>query len=304
MKKKAFSSFIFLLLISFLSIYYKDFADLSSNNNTIQKRENYDEIATISDLSSSLVISYLDVGQADSILIEMNNKYALIDAGNNSDGEKLVKYFNDLGIDSFEYVFATHAHEDHIGGMDDIINNFKINNFYMPNYLTTTKTFEDVLDALENNNIGINIPEAGTKFELDQANFEILASNVNVKDINDTSIVIKLTYGLNKFLFMGDLSSSEEENLLDKDISADVLKVGHHGSKYSTSTSFLDKVSPQYAIVSVGKNNNYNHPHSSTLAKLENRNIKIFRTDLNGTIKVTSNGTIIKTETLITDTNG
>lgn len=299
-KNKSLLSFIIILLIAVVSIYYNDFLKVTDNNNVL-KRETVD---TTGNFNDNLVVSYLDVGQADSILIEINNKYALIDAGNNADGEKLVKYFKDLGISRFDYVIATHGHEDHIGGMDNIINNFDIGKFYMPNYITTTKTFEDVLDALKSKNIGINVPKVGETFSLDKANFEILASNSDAKNINDTSIVLMVTYGLNKFLFMGDLSSSEENNLLNKNIVADVLKVGHHGSKYSTSTDFLDKVSPQYAVISVGKNNNYNHPHPSTITKFKNRNIKVYRTDLDGTIRATSNGTIIKIDTLNTDTNG
>ncbi len=299
-KNKSLFSFIIVLLLAIVSIYCNNFFK-DTDNGDVLKRET---VNTTGNFDDNLVVSYLNVGQADSILIEINNKYALIDAGNNADGEKLVKYFKDLGISRFDYVIATHGHEDHIGGMDDIINNFDIGKFYMPNYITTTKTFEDVLDALKTKNIGINVPKVGETFSLDKADFEILASNSDAKNINDTSIVLKATYGLNKFLFMGDLSSSEESKLLDKSIAVDVLKVGHHGSKYSTSSEFLDKVSPQYAIISVGKNNNYKHPHSSTLAKLKNRNIKVYRTDLDGTIRATSNGTVVKIDTLNTDVNG
>ena len=299
-KNKGLFSFIIVLLLAIVSIYCNNFFK-DTDNGDVLKRET---VNTAGNFDDNFVVNYLNVGQADSILIEINNKYALIDAGNNADGEKLVKYFKDLGISQFDYVIATHGHEDHIGGMDDIINNFDIGKFYMPNYITTTKTFEDVLDALKTKNIGINVPKVGETFSLDKADFEILASNSDAKNINDTSIVLKATYGLNKFLFMGDLSSSEESKLLDRNIAADVLKVGHHGSKYSTSTDFLDKVSPQYAVISVGKNNNYNHPHPSTITKFKNRNIKVYRTDLDGTIRATSNGTIIKIDTLNTDTNG
>ena len=252
----------------------------------------------------NLKIYYLDVGQADSILINNKDKYMLIDAGNNADGEKLVNYFNTLGIKKFDYVVGTHAHEDHIGGMDDIINNFEIDTFYMPNAITTTKTFEDVLDALENKQIAFNTPEINKSFKFSNANITTLYTGTNTSDLNNTSIVLKLDYGSNSFLFTGDATSSIEKQIIDKDIKSDVLKVGHHGSSYSSSISFIDKVNPKYAIISVGKNNIYHHPSDITINKLNDRNIKIYRTDIDGTILLTSDGSNIKFKKIQTDTNG
>ena len=228
----------------------------------------------------------------------------LIDAGNNADGEKLVNYFNTLGIKKFDYVVGTHAHEDHIGGMDDIINNFEIDTFYMPNAITTTKTFEDVLDALENKQIAFNTPEINKSFKFSNANITTLYTGTNTSDLNNTSIVLKLDYGSNSFLFTGDATSSIEKQIIDKDIKSDVLKVGHHGSSYSSSISFIDKVNPKYAIISVGKNNIYHHPSDITINKLNDRNIKIYRTDIDGTILLTSDGSNIKFKKIQTDTNG
>ncbi len=245
----------------------------------------------------SLVIRYLDVGQADSILIENNSKYMLIDAGNNIDGELLVNYFKELGIKEFEYVVATHPHEDHIGGMDEVINNFLVKNFYMPDVVTTSKTFEDMINAIEDNVFKVSIPSVGEEFNFGDLHFKVLhVGDENETDLNDSSIVLSLGYGKNKFLFMGDASSEVEEKILDRgfDIKSDVLKVGHHGSSYSSSVNFLNEVKAQYAIISVGKGNSYSHPHGQTITLLNKVNSEIFRTDEDGTIVVSSDGENIK----------
>lgn len=228
----------------------------------------------------------------------------LIDAGNNEDGEKLVNYFKSLGIGEFTYVFATHPHEDHIGGMDDIINNFKIDNYYMPNKLSTTKTFMDVLDALDRRNLKYTVPNKGDTLKLGDANIKVIYSGDETNDINDSSIVLKLTYGKTSFLLTGDATSNVEKEIYDDDIKSDVLKVAHHGSTYSSTDEFLDSVGAKYAIISVGKNNTYNHPSNRTLDKLNKRNIKVYRTDLDGTITFTSDGKNLSVQTLETDTNG
>lgn len=256
------------------------------------------------EVDGDLTVSFIDVGQADSILITTNGHNMLIDAGNNEDGEKLVSYFNSLGITKFDYVIATHAHEDHIGGMDDIINNFNIDTFYMPDATTTTKTFEDVLDALISKEISISIPKIDSEFNLEGARLKVIYAGDETNDLNDSSIVLKLTYGNNSFLFTGDATSNVEKQILNKDIKADVLKVGHHGSGYSSTDEFLNAVNPKYGIILVGKNNSYGHPTIETLNKLSNKNIKVYRTDENGTIIFTSDGNDISVKTVITDTNG
>lgn len=290
MKKNKFIYYLIILIIGFGLYWYLDKINISNNVTT--------------EVTDKLEISYLDVGQADSILINDHGTYMLIDAGNNEDGSKLVSYFKSLGISEFKYVVGTHAHEDHIGGMDDIINNFKIDNFYMPNAITTTATFEDVLDALDKNNVKLVTPAIDSTFTLNTALLTVLYTGTDTSNLNNTSIVLKMTYGSNNFLFMGDAPISVEKTILNKDIKADVLKVGHHGSQYSSSDAFLKKVNPTYAIISVGKNNDYGHPNEKTLSKLNNLNVKIYRTDENGTIKVISDGNSINIDTLKTDLNG
>lgn len=255
-------------------------------------------------VEGNLSVSFIDVGQADSILIRNGNYNMLIDAGNNEDGEKLVNYFKSLGIEEFTYVFATHPHEDHIGGMDDIINNFKIDNYYMSNKLSTTKTFMDVLDALDGRNLKYTVPNKGDTLKLGDANIKVIYPGDDKSNINDSSIVLKITYGKNSFLLTGDATSNVERKIYNEDIKSDVLKVAHHGSSYSSTDVFLDRVKPYYAVISVGKNNIYNHPSNKTLEKLNKRNIKVYRTDLEGTIVFISDGDNLSVKALKTDTNG
>ena len=255
-------------------------------------------------VNENFSVSFIDVGQADSVLIRNGNYNMLIDAGNNEDGEKLVNYFKSLGIEEFTYVFATHPHEDHIGGMDDIINNFKIDNYYMSNKLSTTKTFMDVLDALDGCNLKYTVPNKGDTLKLGDANIKVIYPGDDKSNINDSSIVLKITYGKNSFLLTGDATSNVERKIYNEDIKSDVLKVAHHGSSYSSTDVFLDKVKPYYAVISVGKNNIYNHPSNKTLEKLKKRNIKVYRTDLDGTIVFISDGENLSVKALKTDTNG
>ena len=304
MKKKTKNKIIALILLLIVYLYgiYTQPNTNNKNKENTSTKERQTEV--INETSNNLKITYLDVGQADSILIEENNEYMLIDAGNNEDGPYLVNYFKSLGIEKFEYVIGTHAHEDHIGGMDDIIKNFSIGTFYMPEVLTTTKTFEDILDALEEKQVAFNSPEIDKSFTFADTTIETLYIDNNSNNLNDSSIVLRLKHGTNTFLFTGDASTKVEKRLLNKNIQSDVLKLGHHGSSYSTSKAFLDKVNPTYAIISVGENNTYKHPQDEIIKRLENKNIKIYRTDESGSIVAESNGSIITFKNIKTNTNG
>lgn len=307
MKKKIKNNLFKLIIAVFIIIYLLFSSDaineLKANVKEVSKNVNLKEIDK-NNYDGTFEVHFIDVGQADSILIKNEEHSMLIDAGNNEDGVKLVNYLNELNVNNFDYVIATHAHEDHIGGMDDIINNFDVDKFFMPDVLTTTKTFEDVLDALEDNDMTYNTFEENQGFSFGDANVKILYVGNDKNDLNDTSIVMKITYYNNSFLFTGDISSEVEKKILNKDLKSDVLKVAHHGSDYSSTDKFLDLVDPKYAVISVGENNIYKHPSNSTLLKLNDRNIKIYRTDTSGTIIMNSDGNDITIKTIKTDTNG
>lgn len=245
-------------------------------------------------MAEELSVYFIDVGQADSILVINKDEAILIDAGNNEDGQDIVNFIKEKGITKLNYVIGTHPHEDHIGGLDDVVNSdIEIENIFMPKIQTNTKTFEDVLDAIGNKNLSITAPNKGDTFKIGNANCQVMTDSIlNKNNLNLSSIVIRLEYGNNSFLFMGD---SEEEN--EKTIAwpkTDVLKVGHHGSNTSSSESFLNQVRPNYAVIMVGKNNNYGLPKEKVMERLKNVNAQIYRTDEMGTIKITSDGNNIE----------
>ena len=294
---------IFILIILIVGTYiYKEnyYKPTKTDNNTkiqnkeIIKEENY---------NNNIIISFIDVGEAESILIQSNGENALIDAGNTIDGNKLVKYIKSLNIKEFKYIFGSHAHEDHIGGLANIIYNFKINEVYMPSTKSEYKSYNNVLKALAKKNIELLTPEIDQKLYLGNSIIDILYVGDYKDNINNTSIVLKLTYLNTTYLFTGDTTKEIEMQLLNKEIKSNVLKVAHHGSNDATSAQFLNKVHPEYAIISCGKNNDYHHPHKVTLDKLERIGAKIYRTDIDGTIIIKSNGDNINIETNKTDTN-
>ncbi|EKN41272.1 hypothetical protein CFSAN001627_14303 [Clostridium botulinum CFSAN001627] len=240
-----------------------------------------------------LEIHYIDVGQGDSILIQQDGHSMLIDAGTNALENTVVNYLKSKGVTKLDYVIGTHPHEDHIGGLDKVIDNFTVDKFIMPKVTHTTQIFKDVIAAAQNKGLKITVPTVGDKYSLGVADFTILApNNSSYSNLNNYSVVIRLKFGNRSFIFTGDAESLSEGEILAKqlDITGDVLKLGHHGSKTSTTQAFLNKVNPKYAVVSCGKNNSYKHPHQETLNKLKAKNIKVYRTDEAGTIIATSNG--------------
>lgn len=243
-------------------------------------------------------VSFIDVGQGDSILIQVNNKVMLIDSGPKSEKERLVKYLDTLNLQTIDYVIATHPHEDHIGNMAYIINKYKVQAFYAPKASSNTSDFENMIESLSRKNLKINILKAGvSSINLgNNTKVEVLAPNLtNYENLNNYSSIIKVTYGKISFLFTGDAESDLEDEVINKsyNLKSDILKVGHHGSSTSTSKEFLSKIDPSIAIISVGEDNTYGHPTKETLNTLSN--IKVYRTDINGTIIISSNGESIDT---------
>ncbi len=228
--------------------------------------------------TNNLKVYYFDVGQADSILIVNNNSTMLIDAGNNDDGELVVNNIKKLGISKLDYVIGTHPHEDHIGGLDDVIDAFDIGTIYMPKVQTNTKTFEDVLDSVSNKGLTITAPKIGDKFQVGNANCEVMSTGEDSSNLNSTSIVIRMEYNNKSYLFMGDAEKINEDSR--EWPQTDILKVGHHGSSTSSSQNFLDQVKPKIAVIQLGEGNKYGHPHDEVIKRLENIGAIIYRTDL------------------------
>ena len=271
------------------------------NNSNIDSYQKQEELNQNSD---QIEIYYFDVGEADATFIRYKNYNFLIDAGNTVDGKNIVKYLKELGIDHFNSVYATHAHEDHIGGMHWIIYKFPVEHFYMPNHKAEWKSYENLMNALQEKKIEVEEPIVNQEIIYDDLKMMVLWVGHDPEDYNENSIILKINYKNTSYLFMADAEESVEHEILNKDMKSDVLKVGHHGSKYATTANFLYQVDPKYAIISVGKDNEYGHPHQVTLDKLNKMNIKIYRTDQDHTIHLISDGEIIEIDTIKTNLNG
>lgn len=243
---------------------------------------------------SSFQIHYIDVGQADATLIICDDNAMLIDGGNNDDGPAVVAYLTSLGITELDLVVGTHAHEDHIGGLDDVIEAFPTEQVWYPDYIHGTYTETSFLDAAKERNITPYQPEPGTTYTLGSAICQVVGPiNLDTDEPNNTSIVIRVLYGDTAFLFCGDAEFDEESAILEAgyDISCDVLRVAHHGSDSSTKYRWVKAAAADYAVISVGTGNSYGHPTETTLSILEDADMKVYRTDLQGHIVCISNGT-------------
>lgn len=284
---------ILIILLAFLIINNQDKIKNLFNQNNNQNQNAY--INTNNDL---LKVHYLDVGQGDSIFIELpNNETMLIDAAESYQSENIINYLKNLNYQKIDYVIGTHPHTDHIGGLKDIINTFEIGKIYMPKVVSTTKTYESLLMAIKDKNLKINTAKAGTSIiDTDALKINILApTNSTYTELNNYSVVTKITYGTTKFLFMGD-AEKLSENEIKENVTADVIKIGHHGSNTSSSIDFIKKVNAKYGIISVGLNNKYNLPKEEIITNWENSGTKIYLTSINGTITASSDGTNIKIE--------
>ena len=240
--------------------------------------------------NEKLNIIFFDVGQADSVLIISNGQTMLIDSGNSKDGEALINGIVALNISKIDYLIGTHIHEDHIGSMSKIVDSFEIGKIYLPyNTTSTSSYYEKLLTSISKKELSIEEAVVDDEFKVGNANCKIMSvDNKEPENQNLASIVIQMEYGDLKYLFMGDSEEENEEARTWEDI--DVLKVGHHGSNTSSSEEFLNQVLPEISVISVGEGNSYKLPKENILKRLENINSKIYRTDLDGTILLTSDG--------------
>ncbi|EOU2035053.1 MBL fold metallo-hydrolase [Clostridium perfringens] len=259
----------------------------------VQKNNNISKSSAESEYSG-MSVTYLNVGQGDSELIQVNGINMLIDAGTNAGANDLVKDLKNRGIKTIDIAIATHPHEDHIGGMDEVLENFDVKSFYAPKVAHTTKTYENMLKAVKNEGLKIKQIKKGTKIDLGKDTEVQVYSPVKsqYEELNNYSPVMKISYGQNSFMFTGDAESLVEKEILNenKDLKADVLKLGHHGSHSSTSEEFLKAVDPSIAIVSCAKDNKYGHPHKETMSNLKKAGITVYETFRDGDITISSNG--------------
>lgn len=247
--------------------------------------------------AEGLEVHFLDVGQGDCTVIRQGGHTMLIDAGGNDDADEVINYLSStLGVHEIDYVIGTHPHEDHIGGLDSVISSFDIENVMLPDVVTGTDTFMDVLTAINDAGLGITTPVPGGQYQLGDASFTVLGPVGDYgDDLNNWSIALKVVYGDNRFLFTGDAESKAEQDIVGSgaDLSADVFQAGHHGSETSNTDALLDAASPSYTVISCGENNSYGHPDSAALDRFSARGIQVFRTDLQGTVIADSDGSSI-----------
>ena len=244
-------------------------------------------------IEDGVKVHFIDVGQADSILIECTDGAIMIDAGENEDSQKIAAYLNERGIERLDYVIGSHAHEDHMGGMDDVILCYEVDELIIPTKASDSKFYKDVLAAAESRNVPVRTASAGETLSFPTGKLEVVDDGSETAgDMNNNSYILKFTYGETTFLFTGDAESKYEREALANgaDVDVDVLKVGHHGSRTSTCDEFIAATTPEYAVIQVGRNNRYGHPSSETVSRLERAGAGVFRTDELGDIVVTTDG--------------
>ena len=252
-----------------------------------------------------LEVHYIDVGQGDATLIKCGSHAMLIDGGNNNKGTTVQLYLKKQGVESLDYVIGTHPDADHIGGLDVIVYKYNCDTVIMPDYEKDTKTYQELVDVIHDKNMKITYPVVGEQYALGEAKFTIIAPNSNSYggNANDYSVAILLEYGKNRFLFTGDAEEASEAEMLTNgiDISADVYKVAHHGSRSASTQEFLIAVHPKYAVISCGEGNSYGHPHAEVLNRLRSMGVEVFRTDEQGSIIASSDGENINWNCSATD---
>jgi competence protein ComEC len=261
--------------------------------------------------SDCLVIHYIDVDQADCMLLLAGDTAIMIDGGNTGTSQEVLAYLKRFGVEQIDLMVNTHPHGDHLGGIPTVLNNIPTDEIWCADSTYDTYLYKNFTQLVQQKGFNISHPEPGTKFEENNVSVTVLGPlnpADKYSDLNDTSLVLMVEYGQRKFLFTGDMEAYAEKQLVDAkiDLKADILKVGHHGSYSSTSQIFLDKVKPQYGIISCGRNNEYGHPHDAPIIRLDKADVKLFRTDLMGSIVVVTNGQDLAffLETRNTELNG
>ncbi len=250
-------------------------------------------------LSDTLTVHFIDVGQADCALIQQGDFTMLIDGGNVDDGQLVVTYLMDNGIEELDYVVCTHAHEDHVGGLPSVLAVFPADNILSPTRTYSSRCFDDFMYYADQQRLEVQIPSPGDVIEVSEdLDITVLGPVKDYAETNDTSIVLMVRYGDTRFLFTGDMEVAAENDMLDYwegryDWNIDVLKSGHHGSSTSSGYRFIYETDPEYVVISVGKDNSYGHPHREIVKLYQDAGIPMFRTDELGTVIATSDGVTV-----------
>ena len=240
----------------------------------------------------NLAVHYIDVGQADCILLSCGGEFMLIDGGNMDDGRLVVSYLEQQGVQELKAVICTHAHEDHVGGLPAVLAVYPTRAVYSPTTTYASKYFDDFMRYVDQQRLTVTLPVPGDGFDLGGARVTILGPVKDYPDTNNTSIVTRVDYGETSFLFTGDMEQEAENDLIEAgaNLRCDVLKVGHHGSNTSSGYRFLYEAEPEYGVISVGTGNTYGHPHEEPMSRLFHAGVTVFRTDYLGTVVARSDG--------------
>ncbi|MCL1862296.1 MAG: MBL fold metallo-hydrolase [Defluviitaleaceae bacterium] len=290
-RRSGFSFFVVTLLILVIALLYTFAGDL------LFPPRVGDSILPV---EGEIIVSFIDVGQGDSILIRDDNHAVLIDAGEHRARQAVIDYLNDAGITFIDYVVATHPHSDHIGGLVTVLRDFDIGYVIMPDATNDTDTFLNFLSAIENNDISVRIPSPGDRVQAGIIDMTVKGpAPGHHNNINNASIILRLAHGQTSFLFTGDAERAAESWLVERwgtALQSNVLKVGHHGSRTSTTEEFLRAVNPAAAVIQSAEGNRHGHPHQEVIDRLETNGVAIYRTDELGTIRMITNGQTIITQ--------
>ncbi len=289
---------IIFIIASILGINVKDFFPSDSeqgqtSTSILEWLTEDTKTASQESVDGSLIVHMIDVGQGDGFLLVQDGRTALVDCGTASAGEDIVKYLQDLGISSIDYVFGTHPHDDHMGGMYEVITNFDIGKVIIPeinNVEVTSNWYLKLMKELKDGGYQVEHPEVGTVYDLGEALIKVIGPiQEPTSNKNNYSIVLKVSFGEMDMIMTGDAEKTVEKDILEagEDLEAEILKVGHHGSDTSTSEEFLEAINPDYALISAEVGNKYKHPIISVMEELKERDILVYRTDESGTVIVT-----------------